>query len=87
MSSARNELAPPLAKKRLFMSFPLQCERRGATSALTMVTVGARGMEDLKGKTALVTGASGGIGRSIVALLRDKGVVVAGTDVNGIGCE
>lgn len=39
-------------------------------------------MEDLKGKKALVTGASGGIGKSIVAQLKDKGVVVAGTDIS-----
>ncbi|MEM8949318.1 MAG: SDR family oxidoreductase [Pseudomonadota bacterium] len=42
-------------------------------------------MEELEGRKALVTGASGGIGRSIVAKLRDKGVVVAGTDMSA--CE
>ena len=39
-------------------------------------------MEDLKGKTALVTGASGGLGKSIVARLKDRGVIVAGTDIS-----
>lgn len=42
-------------------------------------------MGDLKGKTALVTGAAGGIGRAIVARLRTEGVTVAGADM--VPCE
>lgn len=37
-------------------------------------------MDDLNGKTALVTGAGGGIGKAIVAALQAKGVRVMGTD-------
>ncbi len=37
-------------------------------------------MSDLDGKTALVTGAAGGIGSAIVRALQDKGVRVAGAD-------
>lgn len=38
-------------------------------------------MDGLTGKTALVTGAAGGIGRAIVTALRDQGVTVAGADL------
>lgn len=38
-------------------------------------------MDGLKGKTALVTGASGGIGQAIVSALQDAGVTVAGVDL------
>jgi len=38
-------------------------------------------MEDLKGKTALVTGAAGGIGTAIVRALQNAGVTVTGADL------
>ena len=38
-------------------------------------------MKNLTGKKALVTGAAGGIGKVIVAQLKDRGVVVAGADM------
>ncbi|MCP4820423.1 MAG: SDR family oxidoreductase [Shimia sp.] len=38
-------------------------------------------MVDLEGKTALVTGAAGGIGRAIVATLQAQGVTVMGADL------
>ena len=38
-------------------------------------------MDDMAGKTALVTGAAGGIGRAIVAALQERGVTVAGADM------
>ena len=38
-------------------------------------------MQELANKTALVTGAAGGIGKAIVAALQDKGVRVAGADM------
>lgn len=38
-------------------------------------------MKGLDGKTALVTGAAGGIGHAIVATLRGHGVKVVGTDI------
>lgn len=38
-------------------------------------------MDGLKDKTALVTGAAGGIGKAIVNALQGKGVVVTGVDV------
>ena len=38
-------------------------------------------MNDLKGKTALVTGAAGGIGKAIVKALQQAGVTVAGVDL------
>ena len=37
----------------------------------------------LKGKKALVTGASGGIGRAIVSRLRAEGAIVVGSDREG----
>ncbi|MGI9351453.1 MAG: SDR family NAD(P)-dependent oxidoreductase [Rhizobiaceae bacterium] len=37
-------------------------------------------MYQLKGKRALVTGASGGIGKAIVTRFRNEGVIVAGSD-------
>ncbi|MEM0948063.1 MAG: SDR family oxidoreductase [Pseudomonadota bacterium] len=39
-------------------------------------------MDDLQGKTALVTGAAGGIGQAIVAALKARGVRVAGADIH-----
>lgn len=39
-------------------------------------------MSDLKGKKALVTGASGGIGQAIVRHLQAEGVIVTGTDLS-----
>ena len=39
-------------------------------------------MFDLTGKTALVTGATGGIGRAIVKVLHDQGATIAMTDMN-----
>ena len=46
-------------------------------------------MTDLKGKCALVTGAAGGIGATVVAALRARGarVAVADRDVSGIEAE
>ncbi|MGI9501238.1 MAG: SDR family NAD(P)-dependent oxidoreductase [Geminicoccaceae bacterium] len=44
-------------------------------------------MGDLRGKTALVTGASGGIGNAIVAQLKSKGVIVAGTDISACAAD
>lgn len=37
-------------------------------------------MQGLNGRTALVTGAAGGIGKAIVSALRQQGVIVAGVD-------
>lgn len=39
-------------------------------------------MRGLKGKTALVTGAAGGIGQAIVRTLQAQGVIVTGADLN-----
>jgi short-subunit dehydrogenase len=49
-------------------------------------------MEDLAGRTALVTGAAGGLGRHVVAALREEGmrIVVSGRDrarLEGLGDE
>ena len=44
-------------------------------------------MYNLQGKTALVTGAAGGIGRAIVAALRAQGVTVAGADIHGCDAD
>lgn len=46
-------------------------------------------MSDLKGKTALVTGAAGGIGAAVVKALRAQGVrvAVADRDVSGVEAE
>ncbi len=44
-------------------------------------------MDDLNGKTALVTGAAGGIGAAIVRALQDKGVRVAGADLSGCAAD
>jgi 3-oxoacyl-[acyl-carrier protein] reductase len=41
------------------------------------------GRLSLEGKVALVTGAAGGIGRAILAALRDAGAVAAGSDLPG----
>ena len=38
-------------------------------------------MEDLVGKTALVTGAAGGIGSAIVRALQSRGAIVTGADI------
>jgi len=39
--------------------------------------------ESLKGKTAVVTGAAGTMGRAVVLMLRDEGLNVVGLDVKG----
>ncbi|MEM9710539.1 MAG: SDR family oxidoreductase [Pseudomonadota bacterium] len=44
-------------------------------------------MDSLTGKTALVTGAAGGIGAAIVKLFQDRGVTVAGADLQTSGAE
>ena len=41
----------------------------------------------LKDKRALVTGASGGIGRAIVARLKDEGAIVTGTDKVAVAAD
>jgi len=38
-------------------------------------------MDDMSGKTAIVTGAAGGIGKAIVKALQYKGVIVTGVDL------
>ncbi|MFQ6747610.1 SDR family NAD(P)-dependent oxidoreductase, partial [Bordetella pertussis] len=38
--------------------------------------------QDLAGKIAVVTGAGGGIGRAIVAALREQGARVVATDLD-----
>ena len=42
---------------------------------------------DLSGKTALVTGAAGGIGRAISKLLADNGAAIVVADVDGAGAH
>ena len=42
---------------------------------------------DLSGKTALVTGAAGGIGRAIVRLLSDNGAAIVVADIDGEGAR
>lgn len=44
-------------------------------------------MESMKGRTALVTGAAGGIGRAIVKVLQANGVTVAGADLRACGAD
>lgn len=46
-------------------------------------------MSDFKGKTALVTGAAGGIGLAVVRMLRERGarVAVADRDVSGVTAD
>lgn len=44
-------------------------------------------MDGLIGKTALVTGASGGIGQAIVGALQQEGVTVAGADLRESGAD
>src|SRR6188768_3557027 len=42
---------------------------------------------DLSGKTALVTGAAGGIGRAISRLLADNGAAIVVADIDGAGAR
>jgi len=42
---------------------------------------------DLSGKTALVTGAAGGIGRAIARLLADNGAAIVVADIDGAGAR
>jgi 2-keto-3-deoxy-L-fuconate dehydrogenase len=44
-------------------------------------------MDNMRGKTALVTGAAGGIGKAIVKAFQDKGVTVAGADLRDCEAE
>jgi NAD(P)-dependent dehydrogenase (short-subunit alcohol dehydrogenase family) len=45
------------------------------------------GASSIKGKIAVVTGASGGIGRATAERLRDEGMRVIGVDINGDGLK
>ena len=45
------------------------------------------GNSSIKGKIAVVTGASGGIGRATAERLRDEGMRVIGVDINGDGLK
>jgi rhamnulose-1-phosphate aldolase/alcohol dehydrogenase len=42
---------------------------------------------ELQGKVALVTGAAGGIGRSVLAAFARAGAIVAGFDIDAVGAE
>lgn len=44
-------------------------------------------MNDMQGRTALVTGAAGGIGAAIVRALQDRGVAVTGADLHKCGAD